>query len=262
MSPLAIILKAESTPDSRKISYETYRKHTVIIVQQDCQLDEWVTLNHIAAPIVIFDFLSVILICEKPYERSSILAGFCNVLSESLYLTQTHWAMECESVFTIMTWNKFRCMKIKKATGEIWNCLKAFRKWNQILRAQEPLANHQQLPRFMIQSPVHLKTNLKTNQMMIRAVKSLRLQPWTSVLHQRNEESISTMKTKSNLFLCWCCLLRVTFFCEADFMKFDYFIIEFSDLSAHIKYQTLAKKAHHIIRGKIHYYLEKKIFQS
>ena len=57
MSPLAIILKAESTPDSRTIAYETYRKQTVIIVQQDYQLDGWVTVNHMAVPIVIFDFI-------------------------------------------------------------------------------------------------------------------------------------------------------------------------------------------------------------
>ena len=56
MSPLAIILKAESTHDSRTIAYETYRKQTVIIVQQDYQLDEWVTVHHMAVPIVIFDF--------------------------------------------------------------------------------------------------------------------------------------------------------------------------------------------------------------
>ena len=60
MSPLAITLKAESTPDSRTIAYETYRKQSVIIVQQDYQLDEWVTVNHMAVPIVIFDFFSVI----------------------------------------------------------------------------------------------------------------------------------------------------------------------------------------------------------
>ena len=57
MSPLAIILKEESTSDSRTIAYETYRKQTVIIVQQDYQLDEWDTVNHMAVPIVIFDFI-------------------------------------------------------------------------------------------------------------------------------------------------------------------------------------------------------------
>ena len=57
MPPIAIILKAESTPDSRTIAYETYRKQTIIIVQQVYQIDEWVTVNHMAVPIVIFDFI-------------------------------------------------------------------------------------------------------------------------------------------------------------------------------------------------------------
>ena len=45
------LLKAESTLDSR-IAYDTYRKLAVIIAQQDHQLDEWVTTNHVAIPIV------------------------------------------------------------------------------------------------------------------------------------------------------------------------------------------------------------------
>ena len=57
MSPLAIILKAESTPDSQTIAYETYRKQTVGIVKHYYQLDEWVTVNHMAVSIVIFDFI-------------------------------------------------------------------------------------------------------------------------------------------------------------------------------------------------------------
>ena len=57
MSPLAIILKAKSTHDSRTIAYETYRKQTVIIVQQAYQLDEWITVKYMAVPIVIFDFI-------------------------------------------------------------------------------------------------------------------------------------------------------------------------------------------------------------
>ena len=59
MSPLAIILKAESTPDSRTIAYENYRKQIVIIVHQDYQLDEWIKVNHmtITVPILIFDVI-------------------------------------------------------------------------------------------------------------------------------------------------------------------------------------------------------------
>ena len=85
MSPLAIILKAESTPDGQTIAYETYRKQTIIVVQQDYQLDAWIRVIHMALPIVIFDFIQSFqfdLISERPYERSSILAGFCNVLCQ------------------------------------------------------------------------------------------------------------------------------------------------------------------------------------
>ena len=57
MSPLAINLKAQSTPDNQTIAYETYRKQTVIIVQQDYQLEEWVTVYHMAVHVVIFDFI-------------------------------------------------------------------------------------------------------------------------------------------------------------------------------------------------------------
>ena len=49
----SLSLKAESTPDSPTIAYETYRKQTVLFVQQDYQLDEWVTVNHMAVPFVI-----------------------------------------------------------------------------------------------------------------------------------------------------------------------------------------------------------------
>ena len=41
ISPLGTILKAESTLDSQKIAYEKYRKQSVIIVQQNYLLDEW-----------------------------------------------------------------------------------------------------------------------------------------------------------------------------------------------------------------------------
>ena len=53
MFPLAIILKAESTPDRPTLAYETYRKQTVLFVQQNYQLDEWVTVNHMDVHIVM-----------------------------------------------------------------------------------------------------------------------------------------------------------------------------------------------------------------
>ena len=55
--------------------------------------------------------------------------------------------------------------------------------------------------------------------------------------------------------------MRVTFFCEADFINCDYFIIELSDHSAY-SVSNSSKKTFHIIRGKIHYYIERKTFQS
>ena len=76
MSPLAIILKAESTPDSRTTAFETYRKQTVIIVQQDYQLDEWVTVNHMAVPIVIFDFIQSFRFEKGLMKRAQYLLDF------------------------------------------------------------------------------------------------------------------------------------------------------------------------------------------
>ena len=76
MSPLAIILKAESTPDSRMIAYENYRKQTVIIVKQDYQLGEFVTVFHMAVPIVIFDFIQSFRFEKGFMKGAQYLLGF------------------------------------------------------------------------------------------------------------------------------------------------------------------------------------------
>ena len=55
MSP--IILKEESNPDLRTIAYETYNKEKVVIVKQELRDNEWITINHMALPIVIFDYI-------------------------------------------------------------------------------------------------------------------------------------------------------------------------------------------------------------
>ena len=103
MSPLAIILKAESTPDSRTFAYETYRKQTVIIVQQDYQLDEWVTANHMAVPIVIFAFIQSFRFEKGFIKGAQYLLDFVTSHVRELYSTQTHWTREYEKFFTIMT---------------------------------------------------------------------------------------------------------------------------------------------------------------
>ena len=56
MSPVAIVLKEEANPDLRTIAYETYKKEKVVIVKQELR-DEWITINHMALPIVIFDYI-------------------------------------------------------------------------------------------------------------------------------------------------------------------------------------------------------------
>ena len=57
MSPVAIILKEEANPDLRTIAYETYKKEKVVIVKQELRDNEWITINHMALPIVIFDYI-------------------------------------------------------------------------------------------------------------------------------------------------------------------------------------------------------------
>ena len=52
---MAIILKEEAKPDLRTIAYETYKKEKVVIVKQELRDNEWISINHMALPIVIFD---------------------------------------------------------------------------------------------------------------------------------------------------------------------------------------------------------------
>ena len=57
MSPVSIILKEAASPDLRIIAYETYKKEKVVIVEQDLGDKEWITINNMALPIVIFDYI-------------------------------------------------------------------------------------------------------------------------------------------------------------------------------------------------------------
>ena len=53
MSPVAIFLKEETNPDLRTIAYdETYKKEKVVFVKQELPDKEWITINHMALPIV------------------------------------------------------------------------------------------------------------------------------------------------------------------------------------------------------------------
>ena len=55
MSPVAIILKKVANPDLRAITYESYKIEKIVIVKQELRDNEWITINHMALPIVIFD---------------------------------------------------------------------------------------------------------------------------------------------------------------------------------------------------------------
>ena len=57
MSPETIILKEEANPDLRTIAYEPYKKEKVVIVKQELRDNEWITINHMTLPIVIFDYI-------------------------------------------------------------------------------------------------------------------------------------------------------------------------------------------------------------
>ena len=57
MSPVAIILKEEANPNLRTMAYKTYKKEKVVIVKQELRDNEWITINHMALPIVIFDYI-------------------------------------------------------------------------------------------------------------------------------------------------------------------------------------------------------------
>ena len=55
MSPVEIFLKAAANPDLITIAYETYKNEKIFFVKQKLLDNEWITINHMALPIVIFD---------------------------------------------------------------------------------------------------------------------------------------------------------------------------------------------------------------
>ena len=57
MSPVVIILKSEKSLEIRTIAYESYRKETIVIIEQGWINDTWVTSNHMSLPVVMLDFI-------------------------------------------------------------------------------------------------------------------------------------------------------------------------------------------------------------
>ena len=56
-SPVAIIPKEEANPNLRTIAHETYEKEKVVISKQKLRDNELITINHMALPIVSFDYI-------------------------------------------------------------------------------------------------------------------------------------------------------------------------------------------------------------
>ena len=76
MPPLAaIILKAESTHD-RRIAYATNRKLTANSFQQDHHMDDWVTVNYQAFPVVMFGWIQSILIDKGLMKGAQYIMDF------------------------------------------------------------------------------------------------------------------------------------------------------------------------------------------
>ena len=57
MSPVVIIVKSEKNLEKRRIAYETYRKETIVIVEQGWTNDTWITSNHMSLPVVMLGFI-------------------------------------------------------------------------------------------------------------------------------------------------------------------------------------------------------------
>ena len=177
MSPLAIILKAESTPDSRTIAYETYRKQTVIIVQQDYQLDEWVTVNHMAVPIVIFDFIQSFRFEKGLMKGAQYLLDFVTSYVREFVFDPDTLDDGVRKIFYDYDVKEIPLYENQEGYWRDLELVESIWKMKPDIESPEILANHQHLPWFKIQLPVHLKTNPKTNQMLFRAVEALRLHP-------------------------------------------------------------------------------------
>ena len=116
-------------------------------------------------------------------------------MSESLYLTQTNWTMENENFIYDYDVKEIPLYENQKGYWGDLELVESIWKIKPDIESPEILAKRQYLPWSMIQLPVHLTTN----QMMFWAVEFLRLHPWASFLHWRNEESISNKENQIKL---------------------------------------------------------------
>ena len=88
-------------------------------------------------------------------------------------MTQTHWTMEYENFFYNYDVKEIPLYENQEGYWRDLELVESIWKMKSDIESPETLANYQHLPWFMIQLPVHLKTN----QTMVRAVESLQLHP-------------------------------------------------------------------------------------
>ena len=136
MFPIAIILKEKCSSSSRTIAYETLKKENIVIVQQEYQGKDWKTVEHMALPVVTFDFIQSFRFEKASLKGFNILWNSLRAVLVSLYLTQTFWEMILEEFSMITMFKKYLSTKIRKNIGRIWSSLKTFGKFQLLLKLQ------------------------------------------------------------------------------------------------------------------------------
>ena len=86
MSPIVIILNYEKNTDSRTIAYESFRKENLVIIHQQLTENEWATVNHMAVPIIMFDYVQSFRFEKAPLKGSQYTLDFVtNYIREFIF---------------------------------------------------------------------------------------------------------------------------------------------------------------------------------
>ena len=118
MSPVAIILKEEANPDLRTIAYETYKKEKVVIVKQELRDNEWITINHMALPIEIFDYIQ-----SFRFEKALMKGAQYTIDHVTGYVREFVFNPETIDEYVTMISKRFLYTKIRRAIGGTWKLL-------------------------------------------------------------------------------------------------------------------------------------------
>ena len=108
MSPIVIILIDEKSTDSRNIAYESFRKENLVIIQQQVTENKWAIVNHMAVPIIMFDYIQSFRY-EKALLKGSqytydFVTNYIREFMNSLEFTFSWFSRRmCEKYYTTMT---------------------------------------------------------------------------------------------------------------------------------------------------------------